>query len=433
MNRTSLRFVTVVLSTIASLVCAPALAGAEPGEGIQSENFRLSLNLDTSASTNSNLFFEENPSRGLVWSLGVTPSMKLATVDPKLIDFALDWSIGYQQMLSTDEVLLAQSGLSTTLGASAHINAKGNFSLRLEEGFTRTNEAPNTPSTSSIHRFVNTAGAILGVHPGGRVIQGFVGYHLNSTFYNFDETNLEQLNKDEHAFDARVTWTFLPQTSAVLLGQYSLINYDEPARVIGNTSIPNINSRPITVRAGLNGLVLKRLAVKLLAGYGAARYVDGDSFSGIVGTAKATYYLTANKASNVTLAYERGFQDSTLGNFQTSHIIGLLFSQALLNQQLKLDLGANVEFREYDLTSVTAPLENGGSVVLPEQINDTLISGRLGANYALRKWMSFGGRYTLKSNVTQDDVQVVTPGAAEVTLGRSYVQHMVSIYLRLTY
>lgn len=424
-----------LLCISALTLVTPAAAQAEPGDGIKAENFKLSFGLDLNAGTNTNLFYETTPTQGTAWSLSVLPNLSLSTIDPKLVAFQLTWGAGYQQYLSPDTEVRTQSGFSTTLNTSAHINPKGNVSLRLEEGITRTNEAPNSPSEDSIHRIVNRAGAIFGVHPVGRTIQSHIRYTWVATFFQENDLGLQQLNKDEHQFDGRLAWTFLPRTAALLMVNYRLINYDQANRVIGTAEIPNVNSRPLRIQGGINGLVLNRLAAQALIGYGLSRYADGNSFQGIIGRAKLTYFLSADGDSSVNAGYQRTFRDSTLGNFAQSHIISAGFRQMLLDKKLNIDLTGAFELRNTALQSISGiPLANGGAVTLPDELNDRLLTVNATGTYNLRKWASIGAGYTLRSNFTDDDVIVdASAGLSEVSTGRSYNQHIVNIFARLVY
>ena len=422
-----------LLCMSALTLVAPTAAFAEPGDGIKADNFKLSFGLGLSAGTNTNLFFQSEPSRGLAWSLNVLPNLTLSTIDPKLVAFQLEWGAGYQQYLSSDQAVAAQSGFSTTLNSAAHINPNGHVSLRLEEGITRTNEAPNDVSTESIHRIVNRAGGVFGIHPVGRTIEAHLRYTWIATFFQQNDLALQQLNKDEHVFDGRLAWSFLPRTAAFLSANYRRVNYDQAARSIGTAQVVNADSRPLRFQVGLNGLILNRLAAQAQIGYALARYVEGNTFRGVIGRGKLTYFLDSDGDSSVFAGYTRRFRASTLGNFSQSHVVDAGFEQLLLDKRLAINIDGLLEFRRTDLTDVgELPLAGGGSGVFPDQLDDTLLSLNAGARYSLRKWFSLGAGYTLRSNFTQSNLTPVT-GSPELIAGRDYNQHIVNIFARFVY
>lgn len=428
------KHVAVFSCSLLLLCAAAAEAQAEPGEGIQAENFRLNLGLDVNGRATSNLFFQEENTTPLAWSLGVTPNLSVETLDPKVFALELDWGGTWRQYLSSNNAISSQSGFSTVLGAAAHINPAGAFSLRLEEAFTRTNEAPNSITAATINRIVNRAGAVIGVHPGGRVFEGHLSYHWHTFLYNLENSTLNQLNKDEHRFGLRTSWRFLPRTALVLMGDWRMVRYKQAARqVAADSSLVNINSNPLRIQAGLNGLILNNLSLQLLGGYGMGFYETGPNFQGIIGSARATYFLRNEQDSSISLGYRREFEDATLGSLFRQHTALLAYGQNLFDKKLRLGLEGSTNFRTYLLPeSGTFPVQNGGEVQLPTQIDDTLVNLIARMQYNPTKWLGVRGQYDLQMNITDSNVQLVTNAPTEIP-GRSYTRHLVTLSAVLTY
>ena len=263
-------------------------ASAEPGDGVTAENFLLNAQLTLSGGGNTNLFYQDvEQDRDFAASLLVTPSISIETLKASNLGLKVNWEASWQQYLDSQDNVLEQSGFATKLGAAAHINQKGAASVRLEEGLTRTNEAPNAPSAPTIHRVINRAGAVVGVHPGGRVLQGYFSYHWETTNYN---QFLEGLDKDEHDFQLRGVYKFLPRTAALLTTNFRLIDYDESGRVAGGRDPPKQQQYAAAYHRWYDrfdheqplGARHRRLGLELLRGWTDLQRVAGGSRRGLL-------------------------------------------------------------------------------------------------------------------------------------------------------
>jgi hypothetical protein len=412
------------LIAICALLSAPAPAAAEPGDGVQNEYFVLQAGVNIQGGVNTNLFFqdegEETP--GVVPQLLFQPYLGITNQKNSKVDFNLDWRLGWTQYASSEDTVLDQSGLNTLIGGGVTFNPRGSVSFRLNESFTRTNEPPNTPGGDSIHRVVNRAGGTLGIHPGGRVFQGYLSY--NWSLFDFSEA-VESLNKNEHDLQGRFVWQFLPRTAAMLTTTYSIISYDSPFRTTPSgvpTALANVDSTPLRIQGGLSGLISNGLALTLLAGYGWAFYESGPSTDGLLFTGQLAYMFGPARKSKVSLDYNYGFQDASIGNFYTAHTFGLGYEQLLSNDDLRFDAGVGLGLRDYAIGAASVPLSNGGTGAVPSNINDMLINGNAGVSYNFTRWFDAGFNYNLRLNSSDTNVSVIS-GQEEIT-GRSYLQHV---------
>ena len=413
-------------------LATPALA--EAGDGVKGENFVLHLSASAGTNFNSNLFYQQENTMPALAAV-VTPGLSLASVNTDKVALSLDWGLSWTQYLSGERVLLAQSGLSTHLGAAAHFNQAGNVSFRLEENLQRTNEPPNGADAEAINRFNNRLGGIVGIHPGGRALQGYLSYHWNSINFSNANLNLDEANRDEHDIAGKFIWQFRPRTAALIRASYTLVNYDQAERsLIGATTMPNFNSRPLRITAGLNGLILRNVSVDLAAGYGRADYQGGPSYSGFIGNAIFSYFLRSNEQNKVTLGYTRSFRDSLIGNFVLEDRVELAYIQPLIEDRLSFDLGAFYARRNYNLQPQTASSMFGESLNIPADITDNRYGGGLGLDFTPKKWLSVNGGYSLNANSSDDNVEIISVVNGRTQLaGRSYLQHIVSASVTATY
>lgn len=413
-------------------------AFAEAGDGLQSEDFKLNLGLDLLAGVNTNLFWQDgNQSPDPVPKLRISPSLDLSTLDPRKVDFRLGLGMGFDGYIG-DETVQSQSGFSARLATSAHFNPLGSFSLKLEDTFNRTNDPTNKPGFSSFNRIMNSLGGALGIHPGGRAIQGWLNYHW--LLYNYDvlaDNKLSSLNKDEHHILARALWQFLPKTTAFVDVDWRLILYDFERRTIANTNQPssllNTDSKPLRLRTGINGLLTNGFGLKLVAGYGWGFYEQGPDPSGLLLNAEAAYYFGATRKNSVRIGFERDWHDSMLGNFYNSNRPYIGYQQFLNDQKFVFNLRGSVDFRDYLLLS-----DNGGQVganqtsgTLPPNITDTVLVVDAGVQYDFAKWMYAGLDYTFQANFT--DSNIIISNAGSEIQGRDYVQNVIMARFGLRY
>ena len=428
-----LRFLSAALTACIGIV--PGAAAADPGDGIKGENFNLGLSATAGTAVNSNLFYQDTPTAPTAFALVVTPGLSLDSVNRDNVALSLDWALAWTQFVSQERFLRDQSGLSTDLGSAAHFNQGGNVSFRLEEDLQRTNDPPNGPGADPINRFNNRLGGIVGIHPGGRALQGFLGYHWSSINFRNDALNFSQANRDEHALQGRFAWQFRPRTAALLTANYTFVNYDQPTRTAATgATIPNNDSRPLRLTATLNGLLLPRVSAEATAGYGRANYEAGPTFNSFIGRGILSYHLSAEQNEAVSVAVERSFADSVIGNFVISNRVDLKYGQRLANEKLRVELGVFYDRRNYRIPDVGPIPVVGGTAELPDSIVDNRIGGGLGGSLNLRKWLALNAGYQLNSNLTQDNVRLIDVTTADATIaGRDYIQHIATASLTARY
>lgn len=411
-----------------ALMLAAAPAAADAGDGVQNEYFVLHAGANVNGGVNTNLFFQDSGEQtpGVIPQLFFQPYLDITNQQNGSVDFNLNWKIGWTQYASGEDAVLDQSGLNTLIGAGVTFNPRGNVSFRVNESFTRTNEPPNNPGGDSIHRVVNRVGGVLGIHPGGRVFQGYLGYHWN--LYDFSE-NVASLNKAEHEMKGRFVWQFLPRTAVLVNANYSIISYESPFRTTPSgraLDLANVDSTPLRLQGGLSGLVTNGLALTLLAGYGWAFYDSGPTTDNFLFTGQLSYMFGAGRKSKVNFDYNYGFNDSSLGNFYTAHTFGLSYLQSLSDDRLKFNAGVTFVMRDYAIGEGTSvPLSMGGTGAVPSTVSDNLLSGNLGLSYNFTKWFDAGATYNLRLNSSASNIQL-TSGQEDIA-GRSYLQHIVMV------
>ena len=426
---------------LAATLCAwsaPALA--EPGDGVTTEDFKISLFADLAGGVNTNLYFlasSEDTSEGIspVGRFTLTPHFQLATRNPKLADLSLDLSVGLNVMAGGYDTAFDQSGLSSTLAGAVTFNPLGAFRFHIDETFTRTNEAPNQPSAQSFNRIINRVGATASIVPGDGVLQGHLSYHNNIALHNI----LPTADYMRHDMLGRFVWQFFPRTAALLTVDWRILQYFSESRGALNSDVglgadvaPNVNSKPLRITGGLNGLITNGLSLRIVGGYGWGFYESGANFSGVLIDTQLSYNYGLSRRNSVSLGYARDFNDSILGSYTTSHRFSLGLKQKF-GERLSIGLQGAVSLRQlvFPISGGQVGTDGGAVVVLPSQLDDVPITLNASADYTFTKWFMLGVQYNLMMNLTDSNVAVAAGGDA--LGGREYVQNIFMVRARFTY
>jgi hypothetical protein len=415
-------------------VAFPMSVHGAPGDGLRSGNLQLHPSLMMGAAFDTNIYHESELRPGNVYRAPqgmLEPRLKMGLVEPREFDFTLDGTLNWTQYFGTEEHVRRQSGLGTTLVASGILNPQGAVSLRVTERFVRTNEPPSGPSRSALNRTGNRLGATLGVHPGGRVLESFLGYDYAIARHNL----YPDLDRNEHHLDWKNQWRFLPKTGFVFDANYRVIRYLEPAR--GGSSVrpdgrlQNANSTPLRVQAGVSGLITNRLSLRMTAGYGWGFYEAGPTIEGPLAHVEGTYAFGPQAWRNrFRVGYELNFSDSIIGNYFSFHRFYTNYEQGLLGNRLRLGLGASAQMRDYARLDVRVIETDEAIITLPAEASDLLIGGHANVSYRISNAWSAQLRYSYGSNFTDDVIEIDGPGESAL---RDYVRHQVLLSTTLTY
>lgn len=417
-----------------ALLTVGSVAWAEWGDGVQGGPFRLHPGVSLSAGFDSNLYYgSSNRSSNIMQAPEgtVEPVLSLLTVEPSSWKLEGEAAVGWRQYFSQSDSVRRQSGLSAMIDASAWWNADGAVSLRFTENFVRTTETPNYVSPDPINRVFNRAGIMLGVHPGGRVLETYASYDFSLYRHN----RYTDLDRHTHTFGWNGRWSFLPKTSVAADVDFRMISYNEP--FVGADRVPNPDQRiknsdsmPLRMVAGLDGLLTRRLSLGLRAGYGMSFYEEGPDFKGLLAKAEASFQFGRVEYENrLRAGYERGFNDSSLGNYYTYHRGVVGYEQGLINNRLRLSLSVDAQQRDYSELGITV-VETAENVITIPDLSDLLLGVNAETGFQIRKGWNLGIRYSFRSNFTEDVIEVVGPG--ETTL-RDYQRHHVLLSTELKY
>ncbi len=424
---------TASLCAAVTILLSTSTATAEWGEGVQGGPFVVHPGLSLSVGFDSNVYYaSERESNSLRQSPEgvIEPSMALEMADPGVWDLSGEAAVGWRQYLTDDEAVRSQSGLSANVDLNSHWNAEGTASFALSNEFVRTNETPSSATRRASNRLFNRTGAMVGLHPGAGLLETYGSYD-----FSFYRHNLyPDLDRHTHHFGWDGHWAFLPKTSLTAEVDYRMIRYEQEFRgadVGSDERLQNVDSDPIRVRGGIEGLLTPRVSLGLRGGYGWAGYQEGPDYSGILAQVEASYQFgTIEYDNRLRAGYERDFRDSSVGNFYTTHRFLTGYEQGFVDNRLRLELEADAQIRDYAPTGITTAQTEDFEFQFPEELSDLLVGVSASTNLEIRKGWDAGVRYSFRSNFTDDEIAVLGPGEDVI---RDYQRHHVLLTTTLRY
>ena len=409
----------------AAILLTASTAWGEWGDGIKGGPFVVHPGLTLSMGFDSNLYYGSQREEGTVRRSPegmLEPSLAIQTDDPGSWDLEGEASVGWRQYLTDDETVRSQSGLSAALDGSATWNDDGAFSVRLSEEFVRTNETPNYATATPFNRIFNKAGIMFGLHPGGRILETYASYDFSLYRHNL----YSDLDRHTHDLGWSANWSFLPKTALVGEVDYRIIRYNQAVRGQDTVLNPegrlrNVNSTPLRLLGGVEGLLTPRISLGLRGGYAWAFYEEGEDFSGMLARLTASYQFGRIDYDNrLRIGYRRDFSDSSVGNFFTSHRAIAGYEQGFLGDELRLDLEVDAQIRDYAELGVDMAQTESAEVFYPDELNDLLLGITASVDYEIRNGWNVGARYNFRSNFTDDEIRVEGPGQDSI---RDYQRH----------
>lgn len=421
---------------VAALILLPtSTAWGQWGQGVEGDTFRLRPSVSLSMGFDSNIYHTSRRAAGRIHQAPVgvlTPSLSISTIDANQWDLSGSASVGWRQFMSDEDLVRNQSGLSTSLNGQATWNADGAVSLQFSERFERTNETPSSPSRETLNRVFNRAGAMVGLHPGGRILETYGSYDFSLYRHNL----FPDLDRHTHHLGWKGSWSFLPQTSLTANVDYRRIRYEEEFRgqrqgVSPEGRLRNIDSNPFRVSGGLSGMLTPRVSFGASAGYGWSRHLEGPSHEGFLAQAQSSYQFgNVDFDNRLRAGYKFGFSDSTLGNFYVTHRAIAGYEQGFVDNRLRFDLEVSGEIRDYADLGVETAETAEAEFVFPDNLSDLLLGVSASTSFAVRDGWDVGARYNFRANLTEDEILVEGRSADAI---RDYQRHHVLLTTTLTY
>ena len=328
------------------------------GIGIRAGDLELHPGVAGEAGYDSNWFLRTNktgaaigngpPGAPVIPALAfrITPSLSLSTLGsqrregdlvsaPPSIAFRAGLSATYRAMVGlSSDASQPQNDPSRSNNASGAADARLTilperpFGGSIYGTFVRTIQ-PNTASASpdvSFNRDDVGAGADIAIQPGGGTLDWRLGYEFHDTL--FESSSGIPYDNVTHQALTSGRWRFRPRTSLVADASLRFNVFTNESQIFQDAAL--VNSTPVRVRFGLNGLVTERFTLLALAGWGASfldtSRVSFRQYDSVIGQAELKWFLAASPGvaratevglalSSIAVGYTRDFAPSYLSNF----------------------------------------------------------------------------------------------------------------------
>ena len=280
----------------------------------------------------------------------------------------------------TQSFLLYQSLLSADL----EVNRGGTFNFAVGDTVSWNSDPGVAVLGSLLNRVRNTLRAGVGFRPGGGTLTTKLGYAFDFTKF-IDIQNNQGLIGDgildsmRHNLTLRADYRFLPKT-----GVFGQVGAGWQSYPFTNTQP---NAFPLTAIVGAQGNLLPKLAGLVSLGYSNPFVVDNTGLVtgaviGVVGQAEAQWRPLPQ--TSLSGGFRRTFDPIALYQFVGNNRFYGAFGQTLGQFQLKASAGYSaLEFGD----------EVAGGVQITDQPTgrfDHHIDGKIGLDFFVTKWLSFG-------------------------------------------
>jgi hypothetical protein len=180
------------------------------------------------------------------------------------------------------------------------------------------------------------------------------------------------------------------------------------------------DSTPLRSRLGLSGLITDRMALTLMAGWGASFYstapkAGSQDFDSVIGQAELRYFLTgaapeagtqAPAMSSFAIGFTRDFYNSYLGNWYERDR-GYVSVNALIAQVFFLGIDAGAAYIKY---SNAADRNTGNSLGGPASPVVTRIDATLFAEYRIKDWLGINATFQYLGDIASSSQSLTYPG-----------------------
>ncbi|MCA9538063.1 MAG: hypothetical protein KC620_04210 [Myxococcales bacterium] len=385
---------------------------AEPPDPVSVLRFDAGLRLET-----------RNPSR-----LGVDLALEAAwrqvsALDDASPEKAIEARNGFDRaQLGVGFSLLPRSSVTVELKGQGQYTDEPAYERVVDAGYQRL-EAEFGPD----FRFRP------GERPESRAFEMRLGYRFNLLRYldAVPQLGTNRAQRDTHKFQLLTRWNFFPKTAALLDAQFWIINYPQvndlrDAQTAGAS--PDLDSTPLRIEAGLQGLLTPRLSLTARAGFAHTFNAAGKSYQGFIGRVEAEYRLAPTL--KLRLGYARAVGADGFSNYYT---LDRVFLDGTVNLPARLHLTLRGGFDRYVYSTV------GATEWAPERIEPILL-GAAELGWAATEWLSLAASWQVENNRSDFcyRLDLVPGGCATVAdpslVERSeYVRHVVMLKLATEY
>ena len=384
----------------------PYKASGESNTGIQvSDGLLLHSGIGVEAGYDTNVFYAP-PGPPIGPPIGSTivrvmPYLELTNATrtgPVSREVTFDARAGLQYRYygsDNPEVVRYRNAWMPNAGLSLGFGGGQQFGFGVADVFARTEDAPyqtqlltvNNPLTHSN----NQASIEARWSPGGGRLTSVLRFTNMVDVYDAPYT---YANDMVNTLMLDVAWKWLPKTAIFFNAQQGYIDYFNNSTtmdpVTGTTVPAKVSSYPLSVTAGLRGLLTSKTSALFALGYTNGFYSGGHTTGGFLGSsyAKLEVAVQLTQLSRAVVGVQHSFANAVISSFSYNEMAYASYVQQIAGR-LALDLSGRYQYIAYQGTFVDSA--EAGRVD-----NNFMVGASL--DYFLRNWAYVGVGYSLQDN-----------------------------------
>lgn len=399
----------------------PYKATGESNTGIQlSDDLLLHSGIGAEYGYDTNVFYSNTATQGSA-ILRVMPYLELTNATrngpaARYVTFDARAGLQYRHYFSDAADLQPyRDAWMPNAGISLGVGGGSQLGFAIADVFARIEDPPYAGDGilvgGPIDRYNNQASVEGRWSPGGGRLTSLLRYTNMLDYYS---GQYAYANADTNLLMLDVSWKWLPKTAIFVNAQQGYIDYFSVANTTATGQKLKVSSFPLTVSAGLRGLLTERLSALLQLGYTNAFYSSGASTNGFLGSTYAQLEFTVRPTliSNLTVGARHDFLNAVIANFAYEETVYASYIQQIAGR-LALDLSGRYAHLSYNGNFVDPTQQTVGRV-------DNFFQAGASLDYFIRNWVYLGVGYALLDNSSNIAID-------------SYVKQQVFARLGLTY
>lgn len=315
-----------------------------------------------------------------------------ADAEPPKVNFRLGVAGMWDYYFSDNDDISDQSDIGVDTNLNLEVFPEGTWTFLLFDNFIRTRYEFETIEEVGFNKDSNVGQIGVRFSPGGKAMEFKLAYANHLDYFESETLDYASSMAHEAILDAK--WRFFPKTALLLKARFMPILYFEDI---------NVDSMPLRVWIGLNGLFTSKFGLLILLGYGNSFHDSGVSFNSFIGKLEADYFI--GPSSIFKVGVERDFVDSiTPSNFY-DNIGGYIQYHHMFIQALLLVAQVGVYYRDYSVLPLPQSTPELTVSYSSQNRWDISIHTGLLIEYRVLDWLAFNASGKYLSDIT--DFQVV--------------------------
>ncbi len=372
--------------------------------------------------------FDGKPIVGVGY-LRVVPHLSLATSSPQRLEDAdgkhskptiflrFDAALSFREYFLSDGDIKAYKQIGIDLEGWRHVfEAVANldfklypgriFSIELFDQYTRS--VTPWPGGVQAGRNLNRGGAKAVLSPGGGLLVFGLGYAFNIDYFEHDTYSNYRKMFHEVMFEAK--WKLLPKSAIFLDFNLQFHDYYDDTAAAAN----RVNSMPLRIFLGYNGLFTPRFGVLLKVGFGGSFHESFDSYNMVIGQLEFNYYI--GPTAKLSAGFQHDFHDSLITNYYTDERIYIRYDHLIIGR-IMAHVVLDYRYRMHE------GLSGAQVAVSLDPPRNNIITGDVGLDWRILDWLNIGLGYNIQfRQLASNPIPTTQSGRNTVT---DYTKHQI--------